>query len=665
MSDYVWDDQTEQWIDSGTTYQDTWFFPDNGSSNVSDYFVTDTGLIQSIGGDYGTFKDGAWVPYTGGDVATFLSGSITPSGVARTDMQRLGSYLRNMLTGQGSMADYGTALAGLMGLYERMNRPDPAWQGKVTKTPYAAPATTQAFTEAVQKRPYGERVMGMDPFTYSGGVPAASPAPTKSIFASKPVETAATQTAPVTTKPVTTAAPAAASEVSKLLPIPNAATAAQGGLMGLARGGRAAPPRYLRGQTDGMADKIPSNIDGVQPAKLSHGEFVIPADVVSHLGNGNSDAGAKVLYKMMDRVRHARTGSKKQGKQINPEKFTPGGIAGYAGGGAVAFQTGGVTGSTPTGSTTATGLSPYIGDYIAGADGYLSKAWGLSEKPYEAYKGPLTAGTAPLQSQAFQDLGNLQVPGAMGQATTTAGNIATKLGGMSYSPVGEMFSAQQAMNYMNPYLQAALDPQLKELTRQSDIARMSDAARLAQAGAFGGSRQAIMESEGRRNLLGKQADVLGQGYATAYDKAMAQFNADQARKIGEAQYGSEYGLKALGQQLGAAQAQSALGQAEFGTGLQGLNAQMNAGQIQRDIEKENVAAQLAQWQESQKYPFEQLKFAQSMIQGLPVGAQTSSANTSLFSDLAGGIAELMRLRGLLGGSPAPAPAPAPAPGTPG
>jgi hypothetical protein len=97
--------------------------------------------------------------------------------------------------------------------------------------------------------------------------------------------------------------------------------AAEGGLMGLSAGGR--PARYLRGGTDGMADKIKTNIDGKQPARLSHGEFVIPADVVSHLGNGNSDAGADVLYDMMAKVRKARTGTTKQGKQINPRKYTP------------------------------------------------------------------------------------------------------------------------------------------------------------------------------------------------------------------------------------------------------------------------------------------------------------------------------------------------------
>jgi hypothetical protein len=70
-----------------------------------------------------------------------------------------------------------------------------------------------------------------------------------------------------------------------------------------------------------MADKIPARIGDKQEARLSHGEFVIPADVVSHLGNGNSEAGAKRLYAMMDKIRTARTGTKKQGKQINPDKF--------------------------------------------------------------------------------------------------------------------------------------------------------------------------------------------------------------------------------------------------------------------------------------------------------------------------------------------------------
>jgi len=94
---------------------------------------------------------------------------------------------------------------------------------------------------------------------------------------------------------------------------------AAGGLLGLAKGGF-----YLGGSTDGMADKVPARIDGRQEARLSDGEFVVPADVVSHLGNGNSNAGAQQLYAMMDKVRQARTGRKEQGKEINPRQYMPG-----------------------------------------------------------------------------------------------------------------------------------------------------------------------------------------------------------------------------------------------------------------------------------------------------------------------------------------------------
>ena len=97
----------------------------------------------------------------------------------------------------------------------------------------------------------------------------------------------------------------------------NSVSAAQGGLMGFARG------RYLQGAGDGMSDSIPASIDGKQEARLATGEFVVPADVVSHLGNGDSSAGAKQLHSMMDRARMSRTGTKKQGKQINPRKVMP------------------------------------------------------------------------------------------------------------------------------------------------------------------------------------------------------------------------------------------------------------------------------------------------------------------------------------------------------
>ena len=96
---------------------------------------------------------------------------------------------------------------------------------------------------------------------------------------------------------------------------------ASGGISSL--GGYSDGGRMLKGPGDGMSDSIPGMIANKRPARLAEGEFVVPADVVSHLGNGSTDAGAKQLYAMMNKVRQARTGSKKQGKQINPRQFMP------------------------------------------------------------------------------------------------------------------------------------------------------------------------------------------------------------------------------------------------------------------------------------------------------------------------------------------------------
>jgi hypothetical protein len=362
-------------------------------------------------------------------------------------------------------------------------------------------------------------------------------------------------------------------------------TKAQGGILNMAKG------RYLRGATDGMADKLPAHIDNNQPAALSHGEFVIPADVVSHLGNGNSDAGAKKLYQMMDRIRMDRTGTKKQGRQINPDKYMPGGIVGYSGGGDVRHFVGGGVTDTSTSST----LSPWVGDYVTST---LGKAQSLADQPYQAYKGPLTAGASDLQNQAFAGASNLATTG--------------------YTPgtfTGGTFDANAAKSYMNPFLSASLSPQLAEQQRAADIARLSDNARLAQAGAFGGGRQAVMESEGRRNLLDKQTQLIGKGYETAYDKAMGQYNADQQRrldaeKMGETsrQYSATYGRDTL-------------------------NDLAKMGATQRDIEQEGITADQKEWEKQRDWDKQMQQYKLGLLDKLPISTSVNTPNTNPLLDL--------------------------------
>jgi hypothetical protein len=108
---------------------------------------------------------------------------------------------------------------------------------------------------------------------------------------------------------------------SSYRPYSYAAGGQTGGIASL--GGYSDGGRMLKGPGDGMSDSIPAKIGSKQPARLADGEFVVPADVVSHLGNGSTDAGAKQLYSMMNKVRKARTGNPKQGRQIQPRKYLP------------------------------------------------------------------------------------------------------------------------------------------------------------------------------------------------------------------------------------------------------------------------------------------------------------------------------------------------------
>ena len=374
--------------------------------------------------------------------------------------------------------------------------------------------------------------------------------------------------------------------------------AAEGGLMGYAKGGVPTKPQgtYLRGETDGMADQIKATIDGQQPARLAHGEFVVPADVVSHLGNGNSDAGAKQLYKMMDRIRMARTGNKKQGKEINPDKFAPGGIAGYAEGGTIASQVAsGVTGQESN-------LSNWVGPYVTNM---LGKGEALSTQPYQAYQGPLTAGPSALQQTGFQNAANISTPMGIGQAADTAGGIAGQKQTSSFLAPGT------TQSYMNPYMQNVVDVQQKEAQRTADIAATNRQGQQTQAGAFGGSRAAVMDAEAARNLALQQGQIQATGLQSAYDAAAKQFNTEQTT-----------GLAGLNTQLQAAQAQGNLGATQNAAGLANLNAQLTAGGTQQGIEQAGVSADKAAFEAERDNPYKMAQYQQSLLQGLPLAAQS-------------------------------------------
>jgi hypothetical protein len=251
----------------------------------------------------------------------------------------------------------------------------------------------------------------------------------------------------------------------------------------------------------------------------------------------------------------------------------------------------------------------------------LGQANAVAEQPYSVYQGPMTAGESDLQNKVFSGLGGLTFPSQLGQ-TFSSGSAYTppamSQGTFANQPIGMGAGAAPqgmgggiaglgngttgttgatgstppplgvASQYMNPYLQSVLQPQLEELRRQSQINMQPSMAKMTQAGGFGGGRQAIMESEANRNLLQAQNQAIGTGYSNAYDKAMGQFNTEQ-------------------------------GQAKTLADIMG-----QAGAQQRGIEQEGITADYNEFLAQRDYPQKMLQFQQSMLQGLPISTVSTS-----------------------------------------
>jgi hypothetical protein len=246
----------------------------------------------------------------------------------------------------------------------------------------------------------------------------------------------------------------------------------------------------------------------------------------------------------------------------------------------------------PSQSTLSVNFAPYVYDMLA-------KGQAAANLDYLPYTGQRYAGPSALESQAFKGLG------ALGQYDPTQFN--TGLG-----PVGSV------QDYMSPYMSAVTDIEAREARREADISRQAEQGRLARAGAYGGSRQAIMEAERQRNLGTQIGDIRSKGLQSAYDRAMEQRLAESglglaAQKYGEEskQFGANYGLRSLADQLA-------------------------AGKEQRRIAQEPLDFKYQQYQEQMKYPYEQATYMKSLLGNLPLQApQYQPEQSALLAALQG------------------------------
>jgi len=328
----------------------------------------------------------------------------------------------------------------------------------------------------------------------------------------------------------------------------------------------------------------------------------------------------------------------------------------------------------PSQSTLSPNFAPYIYDM-------LSMGQGLANLPYQPFTGQRYAGPSQLQRQAFSGIAGLQTPGAFQQSTDlfsqagrTAGNFnytPGQFGDLSYTP-GQINTGLGPVgsitDYMNPYTQNVTNVLSREATRQSEIQRQADQGRLAQAGAYGGSRQAILDAERARNLSTQIGDITEKGLSSAFEQAQKQrfaeaqlgteaqrlteagrqfgagFGLDTA-KLGEQsrQFGATSGLDALGRQIAAAQglAQTGVQQSAADRALEELR--LSAGTTQRGLTQDDLDFGYQQWQESVKYPYQQATFMQSLLQGLPLQANQYQSGQSGMNALIGGILSALGL----------------------
>lgn len=617
-----YDETTGEWIDTGDTgvspLDDT-----SGTNTMHESAIWDPGS-QSYTDWQGYPVDSAGQPLPGNP--SYISDVGGPAADAADPVSGIGSFLTKLTGGNFTAADLASmvknnagALTGLAGLYTAMKGANATtgstgYQGSI---PSLSGIRSQIHYNDRNRVPGSEGRQYFTDMAYvapglAGATQTAADTRANQIAAATPVATAkpnpyaGTFATPWANRSAAPAQGAPASSVADMLPVPQAQ-----GTQNMATGGLASG-RYLQGATDGMADKIDTSIDGKQPAKLSHGEFVVPADVVSHLGNGNSDAGAQHLYAMMDKVRQARTGTKKQGKEINPDKFMPGGLATrkYATGGAVAFATGGTTTTPATGTSTSSSLSPWAGDYVTNM---LGQGAAAAQAPYQAYTGPLTAGPSDLQQQQFAGLSQVAQTGI--------------------TPTDFSFTADKAQQYMNPYLQASLDPQLAELRRQAQIANVADSSKLTGQGGFGGGRQAVLMGEQNRNLLDKSQQLIGQGYNTAFNNAANQFNTENKSTQAANEASAQFGLNTL-------------------------NALGTAGETQRGIEQQGLTADKTQFEEQRDYPLKMAQYQQGLLTNLPISTATNTANNTALGSIlntTGGLTQLYSLLSNLGQTPTKTP----------
>lgn len=256
------------------------------------------------------------------------------------------------------------------------------------------------------------------------------------------------------------------------------------------------------------------------------------------------------------------------------------------------------------------------------------RAMAEASSPYVAYKGQRIAGFDPFQLTAQQAVANLAPSQQLGTASQFATSAGLKAGDVQYSPqqfgTASFTTPGLAGLYMSPYAQNVIDIQQREAQRQADIADQQLKSQAVMRGAYGGSRQAVLEAEAARNLAQQKGDIQKAGLQAAYEQAQNLYGTEaaralQAQQAGEQsrQYGAGLTMQGLQTQLQAAQGLGQLGQEQMQQQQSIINALQAAGQQRQALQQAQLTQQYEDFLRQKQHPYQQLAFLQEMIKGVP------------------------------------------------
>jgi len=254
-----------------------------------------------------------------------------------------------------------------------------------------------------------------------------------------------------------------------------------------------------------------------------------------------------------------------------------------------------------------------VPDWIKGAaKDTLARGMELTKQPYEAYGGNRLADFNDLQNQSFAGAQNMTVAPQIGQATGYANQAG------NYQNVGQDYTGSNVNQYMNPFLQGALAPQIREALAAGNMAQIQNSARAVGMGAFGGSRGALQRSLTEKNTMQNMADINAKGYFDAFNNAQNQFNTQQNRNIQEAQFGNTAKFNAAAQ-LGA------LGQTQFNQGLQANELQNKYGAQQQGQAQRGLDIAYDDFNREKNFDYEQVMRAADLVNRVPSGSSTTTS----------------------------------------